>query len=59
MNFLIISCLMRGSSTLATKQASLSTLLGPPGLWMEEWVDIKFCMVGGGGGGGVQEDNIV
>lgn len=35
MNFLMISCLMRGSRTLATKQASLSTLLGPPGLWME------------------------
>lgn len=32
-NFLIISCLMRGSRTLATQQASLSTMLGPPGLY--------------------------
>ena len=35
MNFLMISCLMRGSSTLATRQASLSTLLGPPGLCID------------------------
>lgn len=30
MNFLMISCLIRGSRTFATKQASLRTLLGPP-----------------------------
>ncbi len=30
MNFLMISCLIRGSRTLATKQASLRTMLGPP-----------------------------
>lgn len=30
MNFLMISCLIRGSRTFATKQASLRTMLGPP-----------------------------
>lgn len=32
MNFLMTSCLMRGSNTLATRQASRSTLLGPTDL---------------------------
>lgn len=34
-NFLMTSCLMRGSNTLATRQASRSTLLGPTDLWKQ------------------------
>lgn len=34
MNFLMISCLIRGSRTFATKQASLRTMLGPPDFCM-------------------------
>lgn len=36
MNFLMTSCLIRGSSTLATRQASRRTLLGPTDLYMQK-----------------------
>lgn len=38
----MISCLILGSKILATRHASLRTLLGPPGLWQNKHTHMRF-----------------